>query len=104
MEFDTNKTEPIQELLASKKQEKPEKDFFKTFSLMSLQWTWAIFSLKFLIIFIESITDERSKKIDLTLNNIDLPTKPTVLIVYTWLLFFNFGSLILLLELVTNFT
>ena len=32
MEFDTNKTEPIQELLASKKQEKPEKEFFKTFS------------------------------------------------------------------------
>ena len=44
------------------------------------------------------------KRTDLTLNNIDLPTKPTVLILYTWLLFFNFGSLILLLELATNFT
>ena len=32
MEFDTNKTKPIQELLASKKQEKPGKEFFKTFS------------------------------------------------------------------------
>lgn len=32
MEFDTNKTKPIQKLLASKKQEKPGNEFFKTFS------------------------------------------------------------------------
>jgi len=32
MESDNNKTEPIQELLASKKKEKPGKEFFKTFS------------------------------------------------------------------------
>ncbi|MBK29048.1 MAG: hypothetical protein CMO77_09455 [Verrucomicrobiales bacterium] len=32
MESDPNKTKPIQELLASKKQEKPDQDFFSTFS------------------------------------------------------------------------
>ena len=32
MESDNNKTEPIQELLASKKKEKPGQEFFKTFS------------------------------------------------------------------------
>ena len=32
MEADTHKKKPIQELLASKKKEKPGQDFFKTFS------------------------------------------------------------------------
>ena len=43
MEADTHKKKPIQELLASKKKEKPDQEFFKTFSERFLNvWRTAV--------------------------------------------------------------